>query len=208
MKHLKGYKIFEAAGKLLPSTWIKLFSIGHVLDPETGWLYPLYSNGIYYEDDNGLNIEWGDASLDGISDKDMKVIDDLWKSVEPIVKDKIDFDLIDKLKDLSLDAIDDGFTLHYAIYLGKKEDIDHSEAGYTESKSPQRIAYGTFNHQLDKFTYNRKFPKNYKKVLENNEVLYSFRLGSRLNTNGYDVSEEILRTLKDITGYDNIEVID
>jgi len=199
MKHLKTYDmLFEAAGKLLPSNWVKLNSIGHVLDPKTGWIYPLYSNGIYYEDDNGLNIEWDDVSFDGISDKDMKFVDSLWKSVEPIIKDKIDFELIDKLKYLSLDAIDDGFTLYYSILVNS-----------SIPKFKQRVAFGGFSHELNYFTYNRKFPDNFKKVMEqrNEDLLYSFRLASRGNENGH-IASEILKTLKDMTGYDNIDTID
>ncbi len=193
-------KLFESEkhGKLIPSNWIKLNSIGHVLDSETGWLYPLYSNGIYYEDDNGYSIEWGDVSFDGISDEDMEITDSLWKSVEPIVKDRIDFELIDKLKDLSLDAIDDGFTLYYRVTIKGIRPLEH-----------ESIAFGGFNHQIDRFAYNRKFPKNFQHVMNNhNDIFYIFGLSSRESTEDMEqeVNDKVLKTLKDITGYDNIEV--
>lgn len=206
MKYLSHYKLFEAAGKLLPSNFVKLHSIDHALDPQTGWIYPLYRGGIYYEDDNGLSIEWGDVSFDGISDKDMKFVDGLWKSVEPIMKDKINFNILDELKDLSLEFIDEGFTLYYAIYLGKIGD-----------ENPLRVAYGGFNHQVNHFNYNRKFPQNFKLVMDkrDEDLLYSFRLASYNHVvihdtvyTGFDASIEILPILKNLTGYDNIEVIE
>jgi hypothetical protein len=199
MKYLNEYKLFESAGKLIPSDFVKLHSIGHVLDPKTGWIYPLYSNGIYYEDDNGLSIEWGDVSFDGINDKDMNFVDSLWKSVEPIIKDKIDFELIDKLKYLSLDAIDDGFTLYYSIL------VDSSLL-----KFKQRVSFGSFNHQFDHFVYSRKFPDNFKKVMDqrNDDLLYSFRLASRGNGYNINMESEILKTIKDMTGYNNIDITD
>ena len=204
MKYLKKYKIFEGSIKdFIPDNWVKLNSIGCVLDPNTGTIYPLLKrNGGY--DPDGLNIEDGDVELSEVGEVDMKIINDLWLSTEPYIKDKIDQKVINTLKDLSLEYIDDGFTLYYYVYIGN-----------SDSKP---AAYGVFNHKRDKFTYSRRFQDDINRIKGyTGEILYSFGLIGSITIiskalhdikkkKELSISKEVLDTLRLITDYDNIEI--
>ena len=66
-------KLYEEHNSI-PDKFIRLDSIGYVLDPEEGVLYPTLKAG-GYDHNNSYEVGW-DASIDGISDEDMELVEE------------------------------------------------------------------------------------------------------------------------------------
>lgn len=123
--NVKYIDLFEAYSKssepsrtrTTPKNWIVLNSIGYILNPENGFAYPVAKDGsTYYLDE--LFDSQGDGGFGGfhsLSEEDQKIVDQYYKSTESLVKNHINFDLIDTIKDASLDYVDNGMWLMFHV---------------------------------------------------------------------------------------------
>jgi hypothetical protein len=180
MRYLKLYEEFDE----IPSNFIRLDSIGHVLDPEEGIIYAMWKKGGYdhenpYEIDTGNNYfndgedQYADLEQRGLSNEDMSVIDKYLLYCEPVFKDKINFDLMQTAKEISLDFLDDGYTLVSQVLIESDEKDKDSDdfidyLVYTEM----------FSHRFTKTEkkYSRFFSNRMKVVKSKSELIYRFWL--------------------------------
>ena len=107
MRYLKLYEEHNS----IPDNFIRLDSIGHVLDPEEGVIYALLKKG-GYDSENPYEIE---QDLNHISDEEKQIVDKYWTSCEDITKDRINWNLIQTAKDLSLEYLDEGNELRIEV---------------------------------------------------------------------------------------------
>jgi len=157
MRYLKLYEEFDE----IPSNFIRLDSIGHVLDPEEGIIYAMWKKGGY---DHENPYEAGDdESLEGLSDEDGEIVDKYLLSCEPFVKQIINFDLVETTKDLSLDYLDDGYYLNIQVLV---EDFQNGTRHLVYSES--------FSHDFNNKEYKKFFPVNTKFIKESKELVYRF----------------------------------
>ena len=68
MRYLKLYEEFNE----IPSNFIRLDSIGHVLDPEEGVIYVMWEKG-GYDHENPYDVKY-DSQIEGISDEDREIV--------------------------------------------------------------------------------------------------------------------------------------
>jgi hypothetical protein len=125
MRNLKIYDEFDE----ITINFIRLDSIGHVLDPNRGLIYPMLKRGGYDEEngsrlrDDSLGQPWwpsvDEVEIQGLSQEDRELLDRYWISVEPLVGDKINFDLIETAKDLSLEYLDSGMRLIVYVFISE-----------------------------------------------------------------------------------------
>ena len=101
MRYLKIYEEFDT----IPSNFIRLDSIGHVLDPEEGVIYAMWKRG-GYDQENPYEADGDDESLEGLSDEDREIVNKYLLSCEPVIKNKINWNLIQTAKDIALDYLD------------------------------------------------------------------------------------------------------
>jgi hypothetical protein len=171
MRYLKLYEEHNS----IPDKFIRLDSIGHVLDTEEGILYPALKSG-GYDHKNPYEVGWDGWLLDfdGVSDEDMELINKYWLSCKPFIEDKINWDLIQAAKDASLDYLDEGFNLSVIVSVDKT--ITYNKPGqfgdkflvYSEIFSHDKI-YSDSNY--------RKLFLNNMRIVKNIEVLsYNFSL--------------------------------
>ncbi len=109
MRYLKLYEEHNS----IPDNFIRLDSIGHVLDPEEGVMYAMWKKG-GYDYENPYKVG-DDESIEGLDDEDRQIVDKYFLSCEDITKDRINWDLIQTAKDLSLDYLDEGNQLRIDI---------------------------------------------------------------------------------------------
>jgi hypothetical protein len=115
MRYLKLYEEHNT----IPSNFIRLDSIGHVLDPNKGIIYPMLKSGDF-DEENGYDIdEIEEIEIQGLSQEDRELLDRYWLSVEPLIGDKINFDLIETAKDLSLEYLDSGMRLIVYVFISE-----------------------------------------------------------------------------------------
>ncbi len=156
MRYLKIYEEYDT----IPDNFIRLDSIGHVLDPNEGLLYALWKKGGY---DHENPYEAGDdESLEGLSDEDREIVDKYLLSVEPFVKDKINFDLIETTKELALDYLDSGMRLIVYVFIS---DI----LVYTE----------IFSHDRESVSYPKYFKTKLDIIKSSDSVNYIIRLDNK-----------------------------
>lgn len=129
MKYLKLYRLFESnTGNGL----IQLVSINQFFDPGEGILYPVRFKIV----GNALDI-YGDGECDrdnpyilndnpsgflrtiGASEEDIEIVQSSLQSTEEHAKNKINWELIETAKDLSLSYLDDGSRL--CVYVFTKD---------------------------------------------------------------------------------------
>jgi hypothetical protein len=183
MKHLKLYEEFDE----IPSNFIRLDSIGHVLDPEEGVIYAMWKKGGYdhenpYEIDTGNNY-FNDGVVhyaDGLSNEDMSVIDKYLLSCEPVFKDKINFDLMQTAKEISLDFLDDGYILVSQVLIESDEKNEDSDEDSSIFNFIDYLVYSEmFSHQFTietKKKYSRFFSNRMKVVKSKSDLIYRFCL--------------------------------
>jgi hypothetical protein len=134
MRRIKSFGLFEAME--VPEHFIPLESIGHYLDTNSGLIYPILTSGGY--ENKGYPFvdnedDWID--LPRISPEDMRLVDPFWKSTEGLIKPKLNWDLINAVKQIAVseELIDHGcyvrirvqadpinITLYYEMF-GKDE---------------------------------------------------------------------------------------
>ncbi len=152
MKYLKLYQEHNS----IPDNFVRLDSIGYVLDPNEGLIYAMLKSG-GYEHMNGYDVD--EQEVQGLSDEDREVLDKYWLSVEPLVRDKINFDLIETVKELALDYLDSGMRLIIYVFIS---DI----FVYTE----------IFEHVSESVKYPKYFRSKLDIIEESNSVRYAIRL--------------------------------
>ena len=197
MKYLKRFnESSDHAYRKIPDNWIKLNSIGYVLNQHTGDIYPMHKDGTYdvYE-----LFDAQEEPFHSLSEEDQETVDKYFKSSEPLLKNSINFELIDTLKDLSMDYIDEGVFL--TIYV------------YSTSKQPKRdflVYYESFTSN-DNFKEFSKFYKHDMDLLDPSNLKYRFRVTNgeskpSFNDNTYEypykrvykVEKELLNIIKGI----------
>jgi hypothetical protein len=178
MRYLKLYEEYDS----IPDNFIRLDSIDYVLDPNEGLLYDLWKKG----GENGYDVD--EHEVQGLSDEDREVLDKYWLSVESLVKDKINFDLIETTKELALDYLDDGCRLIIYSFIS---DI----LVYTE----------IFEHNGKSVKYPKYFKNKLDIITESDSVSYIIRLDSR---NYYYLSKESKELSSMVKEYFPAEKID
>ena len=157
VKYLKTYRLYEEFDTI-PDNFIRLDSIGHVLDPETGLMYAMWKKG-GYDHENPYDLNY-DNSIDGtISDEEMETINKYWLSCESLIKDKINWSLIETAKELSLDYLDSGHRL--CIYVFADDILCYSLA---------------FSHQVNTERWPKYFTNKLNIIKNHKQLEYMVRI--------------------------------
>jgi hypothetical protein len=101
--------IKESNGYRIPDHFVELNSIGHYLDTLSGEMYPMYADGSFDEDEAfGVYDDLDDH--DGLSEDDKRLIDSFRISIEELIGDKINLDLMEDIIDkcISEGLVDEG----------------------------------------------------------------------------------------------------
>jgi hypothetical protein len=158
MRRIKSFGLFEAME--VPEHFIPLESIGHYLDTKSGLIYPMLTAGGY--DDEGYTfVDSIYYQYDDISPEDMRLVDPFWKSAEGLIKPKLNWDLIDAVKQIAVseELIDHGcyvrirvqadpinITLYYEMFDQDEKPFYPREfsdvMGQIASIEPSKIEYG------------------------------------------------------------------
>ena len=163
MKYLKLYEEHDT----IPDNFIKLNSIGHVLDPEEGIIYALWKRG-GYDHENPYDISF-DNYGDELSYEDKEIVNKYCLSIEPIVKQRINWNLVETAKDLSLDYLDEGYFLNIQVLVEDLEN-ENDRLDYT-----RHLVYSeSFSHDFNVSEYKKFFPVNTKFIKESKELVYRF----------------------------------
>jgi hypothetical protein len=202
MKYLKLYEEFEEFSEPayyeIPSNFVRLDSIGHVLDPEEGVIYAMWKKG-GYDHENPYEVG-DDESLEGVSDEDREIVDKYLLSCESFVKDKINWDLIQTAKDIALDYLDE----IYDLALVSQVLIESDEKD--EDDFIDYLVYSElFSHSYDKKEFQKWFPKRMKAVKSKSELIYRFWFVGKHGDNKIDeFNKEIFDRLKGMFPEENI----
>jgi hypothetical protein len=202
MKYLKLYEEFEEFSEPayyeIPSNFVRLDSIGHVLDPEEGVIYAMWKKG-GYDHENPYEVG-DDESLEGISDEDREIVNKYLLSCESFVKDKINWDLIQTAKDIALDYLDE----IYDLALVSQVLIESDEKD--EDDFIDYLVYSElFSHSYDKKEFQKWFPKRMKVVKFKSELIYRFWFVGKHRDNKIDeFNKEIFDRLNEIFPEENI----
>lgn len=155
MRYLKLYEEYDT----IPDNFIRLDSIGHVLDPNEGLIYAIWKKG-GYDHENGYEVN--DVEVQGLSIEDMEVLDKYWLSVDTFVKDKINFDLIERAKELALDYLDEGDRL--IIYAFISDILIYTEI---------------FSHDRESVSYPKYFKNRLDIISSSDDIKYIVRLDDK-----------------------------
>ena len=155
MKYIKLYEEFDE----IPNNFIRLDSIGHVLDPNEGLIYAIWKKG-GYDHENGYDVD--EVEVQGLSIEDREVLDKYWLSVDTLVKDKINFDLIETTKELALNYLDEGDRLIIYAFIS---DI----LVYTE----------IFSHDVKSVKYPKYFKTKLDIISSSDDIKYMVRLDDK-----------------------------
>ena len=175
MKYLNKFNEAWTKFRRAPENFIKLEN--HYLDPINGVIYRIhFSDKLFYEDEP---IKLGSYNSLGIrlSDNDIEIVKKYYKSIEPIVKDNIDWELIQSIKDLSLDYLDKDYKVQVIV------DVKMYKV-YTES----------FSH-IDKWNeYEKYFEKDIEQIKNLNNKPNNFYYKIRIlkpSKSGYTFNREL-----------------
>jgi hypothetical protein len=176
MKYLKIYEDFGT----IPDNFIRLDSISYVLDPQEGVIYAMLKNG-GYEHDAPWEVIYDD--LVDVSDEDMEIINKYFLSCQPVIETKINWELIQTAKDVSLDYLDEKHGLFLAIQTFVKSDEKKPTVGFLPDNSGDFINYLVysciFSHSSNTKEYTRFFPKKMEIVKSKSEEIgYCFWFAS------------------------------
>jgi len=97
---LKKYIDFikESNGYRVPDHFVELNSIGHYLDTLSGEIYPIYADGSFDEDE-AFDVYDDLDDHNGLSEDDKRLIDSFRISIEELIGDKINLDLMEDIID-------------------------------------------------------------------------------------------------------------
>jgi hypothetical protein len=193
MRYLKLYEEHDT----IPDNFIKLNSIGHVLDPEEGVIYALWKRG-GYDHENPYDVSY-DGSIEGLSDEDIEIVDKYWISIEPVIKQRINWDLVENAKDLSLDYLDEGYYLNIQVLI---EDFPEFSDLFGENGTRHCVYFERFSHDFNNKEYKKFFPVNTKFIKESKELVYRFtfsvdRSRQSLMTSYLSNTDKMNKELKD-----------
>ena len=93
--------IKESNGYRIPDHFVELNSIGHYLDTLSGEMYPMDADGSFDEDE-AFDVYDDLDDHDGLSEDDKRLIDSFRISIEELIGDKINLDLIEDIIDRSI----------------------------------------------------------------------------------------------------------
>ena len=101
--------IKESNGYRIPDHFVELNSIGHYLDTLSGEMYPMYADGSFDEDES-FDVYDDLDDHDGLSEDDKRLIDSFRISIEELIGDKINLDLMEDIIDkcISEGLVDEG----------------------------------------------------------------------------------------------------
>jgi hypothetical protein len=172
-----------------------------------------HENG-YEIDDGNLVHDGEDQYADGLSNEDISVIDKYLLSCEPVVKDKINFDLMQTAKEISLDFLDDGYTLVSQVLIESDEKDEDSDEDSSIFNFIDYLVYSEmFSHRFTIETekkYSRFFSNRMKVVKSKSDLIYRFWLApdySRFKGTANELNEfnkEIFDRLKGMFPDENI----
>lgn len=168
MKYLRLYKEHNE----IPDYFIDLESIGYVLDPYKGLMYPKWKAG-GYDHQNGYEVDF-DGEIEGVSDREKSELGKWWKSCEEVVGDKINWDMINMAKDLSLDYLDEGLELNILVL-----------ASRWSGSGKLQVYYEGFSHNVNTKKWYKYFPEKMEIVTDG--VLH-YRFNLRETKSGNPVS--------------------
>ena len=172
MRYLKLYENFEQGISSIPDNFIRLDSIGHVLDPEKGLMYAVWKNG-GYDHENPYDVQ-GDNGIESISDEEKQIVDKYWLSCENFIKNKINWELIQMAKDLSLDYLDENNEL--IIRVMSSETKTYNKEGHRSGRDITFDVYKEiFSHEENNIIWNKYFP-NKMSIIENGFLAYHFTI--------------------------------
>jgi len=175
MKYLKLYENFGHGISSIPDNFIRLDSIGHVLDPEEGVMYAVWKRGGYDSEnpyeicDNEIENSQYCPYLD-ISDEEKKIVDKFWLSCEDIKKGEINWKLIEMAKDLSLDYLDEGNELRINVVV--TENINRA---FTYEDILFDVYQETFSHNQDDIKWGKYFSKKIN-IINSKPLSYRFTI--------------------------------
>jgi hypothetical protein len=164
MRYLKLYEEHNS----IPDNFIRLDSIGHVLDPEEGVMYAMWKKG-GYDYENPYKVG-DDESIEGLDDEDRQIVDKYLLSCEDITKDRINWDLIQTAKDLSLDYLDEGNQLRIDVVV--TENINRA---FTYEDILFDVYQEVFSHN-DVFKKWFKYFPSKMNVIKNKPLSYRFNV--------------------------------
>jgi hypothetical protein len=172
MKYLKLFENFEQGISLIPDNFIRLDSIGHVLDPEKGLMYSMWKKG-GYDIENPYEVEY-DNTIQGISEEEKKIVDKHWLSCENFIKSKINWKLIEMAKDLSLDYLDEHNELKIGVI--SSETKTYNKEGHRSGRDITFDVYKEiFSHLEDTIIWEKYFP-NKMNIVKNGFLAYRFTI--------------------------------
>lgn len=168
MKYLKLYEEHDS----IPDNFIRLNSIGSVLDPEKGLMYSMWKKGGY---DSENPYELDDANgLEHISDEEKQIVDKYLLSCENFIKSKINWKLIQMAKDLSLDYLDEHNEL--IIKVIASETKTYNKEGHRSGRDITFDVYKEiFSHLEDTIIWEKYFP-NKMNIVKNGFLAYHFTI--------------------------------
>lgn len=168
MRYLKLFENFGHGISSIPDNFIRLDSIGHVLDPEKGLMYAVWKNG-GYDIENPYDVQ-GDNGIESISDEEKQIVDKYWLSCEDIKKDEINWKLIEMAKDLSLDYLDEGNELRIDVVV--TENINRA---FTYEDILFDVYQETFSHNQDDIKWEKYFSKKIN-IINSKPLSYRFTI--------------------------------
>ena len=168
MRYLKLFENFGHGISSIPDNFIRLNSIGHVLDPEEGLMYAMWKKG-GYDSENPYDVQ-GDNGIESISDEEKQIVDKYWLSCEDIKKDEINWKLIEMAKDLSLDYLDEHNELRIDVVV--TENINRA---FTYEDILFYVYQEVFSHN-DVFKKWFKYFPSKMNVIKNKSLSYRFNV--------------------------------
>ena len=174
----------------VPSYFIDLDSVGYVLDPNTGFMYAKWKKG-GYDHENGYEVDFDDT-IEGVSPEEELELSKWWKSCEEMVGDKINWQMINMAKDLSLDYLDKGLELSIQVI-----------ASITPAAGKIQVYYEHFSHKSNSTKWYKYFPEKMK-IVTDGVLQYRFSLRetnsgnpvSRCELYNYELSQKLSEIYK------------
>ena len=181
MRKIKTFEIFESIVKEVPSHFIPLNSIGHYLDPNDGMTYTMLKRHGGYEDEPYPVDEYLQREFAALPDEEKAAIDAVFRSCEEIVEPKIDWEVIEDIKDVALanEILDKGYYVRIAVGCGFV-----GERIYTE----------WYAHDKKEKIYARLFKNDFSHIANGaRDFSYIISILTQTNYGGYtSISDRVL----------------
>ena len=160
MKYLKKYKqLLERKG--IPSDFIILNSIGHVLDPDSGEMYAIFNGGKEYDSENPY--EFDAEAAESLYDEELIELEKHITDGDDIFNKRVDSDLIDSVDDILIGIID------------MIREFRNPSYGTWVECGTVNIWYHNIRSGREDIGFNRLFPVH-KRAAETGNVIYTFKL--------------------------------